>query len=319
MIAVESVSKAYDSHSVVSNVSFTVAAGETLVLLGTSGSGKTTLLRMINRLVKPTVGTIRLDNKDVSQVKPEELRRKIGYVIQQSGLFPHYSVEQNIELVPTLLGWSHSRTKQRVRELLEVVGLEPQYAKRYPHELSGGQQQRVGIARALAADPPVILMDEPFGALDPITKQQMAHEFASWGVLQEKTIVMVTHDVLEAFALGDHICLLDQGRIQQEGTPKELLFRPKNEFVHSFFRTQQLRLGLEVVRLKDIMGLHQPSTVDDRQEGHISRIAESASVFEALDRLEEGKSRLIVEREGGTNVAVDRYQLLRYFLDAQHE
>ena len=319
MIVVESISKTYGDHTVVSDVSFTVAAGETLILLGTSGSGKTTLLKMINRLIDPSAGSIRVNGEDIKQVKPETLRRKMGYVIQQSGLFPHYSVEENIGLIPALLGWSEDRIEQRVRALIEVVGLSEQQAGCYPHELSGGQQQRVGIARALAADPPVILMDEPFGALDPITKQQMTHEFASLGVLREKTVVMVTHDVLEAFALGDHICLLDQGKVQQLGTPKELLFCPRNQFVRSFFRTQQLRLGLEVVTLKDMIELHHRDINTHASEEPTAYVAESVSVFEALDQLEGRQlSTLTVERESATNVVLDRHQLLRWFFDSQY-
>ncbi len=253
MINVESVSKTYQAQTVVAEVSFRVAAGETLVLLGTSGSGKTTILKMINRLVTLNSGRIRVGGDDIVRVNPEVLRRKIGYVIQQSGLFPHYSVRKNIALVPSLIGWSADDIERRVHELTRVVGLSSSHLARYPHELSGGQQQRVGIARALAADPPVILMDEPFGALDPITKQQMSQEFASLGMLREKTVVLVTHDVVEAFTLGDRICLLDQGRVQQLGTPKELLFHPKNEFVRSFFRGQQVRLASEVLTLGDVV------------------------------------------------------------------
>ena len=316
MIAVESISKSYGNHTVISDISLNIAVGETLILLGTSGSGKTTLLKMINRLIDPSSGSIFVDGEDISRVKVENLRRKIGYVIQQSGLFPHYSVEENIGLVPALLGWSEDTINRRVRELIEVVGLSEQYLKRYPHALSGGQQQRVGIARALAADPPVILMDEPFGALDPITKQQMTREFASLGLLREKTVVLVTHDVLEAFSLGDRICLLDQGEVQQVGTPKELLFRPKNEFVQSFFRTQQLRLGLEVVTLRDIVTAHQEETPVDAIEEPTLEIRESVSVFEALDQLEKsGSSQLVVISGAGTKVVISRRQLLHWFFD----
>ena len=317
MIRVESLSKAYGDHTVVSKVSFTVPRGETLILLGTSGSGKTTILKMINRLIDPTAGSIRIDGKDIHQMKPEALRRKMGYVIQQSGLFPHYSVEENIGLVPALLGWPAKKTKQRVQELIEVVGLSEEHRARYPHELSGGQQQRVGIARALAADPPVILMDEPFGALDPITKQQMTHEFASLGMLREKTVVMVTHDVLEAFALGEHICLLDRGKIQQWGTPQELLFYPKNEFVRSFFRAQQLRLALEVVTLKDIITSPLIASGAGTSKESVLKVSELASVFEVLDALEEKKISRLAVRVQGREVVIDRAELLRGFFTYQ--
>ena len=317
MIEVESVSKGYGDHTVVSDASFTVARGETLVLLGTSGSGKTTILKMINRLIDPDSGSIRVDGEDVKGVEPEGLRRKMGYVIQQSGLFPHYSIEENIGLVPTLVGWSANDIKQRVKELIGVVGLSDQHLERYPHELSGGQQQRVGIARALAADPPVILMDEPFGALDPITKQQMTHEFASLGMLREKTVVLVTHDVLEAFTLGDHICLLDQGKVQQLGTPKELLFSPKNEFVRSFFRAQQLRLGLEVVTVKDIIKPSPEDVSTGSSDKNTIKISASASIFEVLDQFDEKSvSQVVIEREQ-EDLVLDRYQLLQWFFDYQ--
>ena len=320
MIEVESVSKVYQERAVVSDVSFAVAAGETLVLLGTSGSGKTTLLKMINRLVDPSTGSIRIDGVEIDQEKPEVLRRKIGYVIQQSGLFPHYTVAENIGLVPSLLGWSATKIEQRVRELVKVVGLSEDHQLRYPNELSGGQQQRVGVARALAADPPVILMDEPFGALDPITKQQMAQEFASLGMLQEKTVVLVTHDVLEAFALGDCICLLDAGNVQQIGTPKDLLFHPKNEFVRSFFRTQQLRLALEVVALKDILALHRQELTTTREEKNVVTVEESASVFKVLEKLEQKNTSHIVVKgtHGEADRMIDRDQLLSWFFRYQH-
>ena len=316
MIEVESISKAYDKHTVVSDISFEIAVGKTLVLLGTSGSGKTTILKMINRLVDPDAGSIRVEGDDISQIKPEVLRRKMGYVIQQSGLFPHYSVGENIGLVPTLLGWSTDRIEQRVQELVEVVGLPEYYTNRYPHELSGGQQQRVGIARALAVDPPIVLMDEPFGALDPITKQQMIREFASLGMLRKKTVVLVTHDVLEAFTLGDHICLLDQGKIQQFGTPKELLFHPKNDFVRSFFRAQQLRLGLEVTVLKDIVQPDDGRLSTYSLEKSAITFLDSTNVFTVLDKLEEeDASQFVVERTQGEDIVLDRQQLIQWFFE----
>lgn len=317
MIRVESVSKTYQAQTVVAGVSFSVAAGETLILLGTSGSGKTTILKMINRLVALSSGCIRVDDEDITQVNPETLRRKIGYVIQQSGLFPHYSVRKNIGLVPSLMGWSDRAIEQRVHELIRVVGLAEAHLERYPHELSGGQQQRVGIARALAADPPVVLMDEPFGALDPITKQQMTEEFASLGILREKTVVLVTHDVVEAFVLGDRICLLDQGKIQQLGTPKELLFLPKNDFVRSFFRTQQLRLAAEVLTLEDIIATW--TMKDDQQEsieGAI-RLPASTRVLDILNQLGSENSSMIVSKGPTAQMVVDRNQLLQWFFEYQ--
>ena len=319
MIRVESVCKTYQAQTVVAEVSFNVAAGETLILLGTSGSGKTTILKMINRLVALSSGCIRVDEEDITQLAPEKLRRKIGYVIQQSGLFPHYSVRKNIGLVPSLMGWSDDDIEQRVHELIRVVGLSASFLERFPHELSGGQQQRVGIARALAANPPVILMDEPFGALDPITKQQMTEEFASLGILREKTVVLVTHDVVEAFVLGDRICLLDQGKIQQLGTPKELLFRPKNDFVRSFFRTQQLRLAAEVLTLEDIIATWN---IKDGQQKSIEgaiRIPASTRVLDILNLLGAENPSIIVNRGSTTQVIVDRNQLLQWFFEYQDQ
>ena len=313
MIVVESVSKAYRGQEVVSDVSFTVERGKTLVLLGTSGSGKTTVLKMINRLVDLTRGSIHIDGQDVSQGKPQLLRRKIGYVIQQSGLFPHYTVHENMALVPRLLRWSDEKTRQRVQTLLQVVGLPEEMAKRYPHELSGGQQQRVGIGRALAADPPLVLMDEPFGALDPITKQQMTREFASLGMLREKTVILVTHDVLEAFTLGDHICLLDQGRVQQWGTPQELLFRPENDFVRSFFQAQRLRLAMEVLTLGELV----EGFVSETKRGHLNAPTVEAStrttLFRVLERMEEAKKSWILVSDSPARTVISREELLHRF------
>lgn len=314
MISVASVGKKYQEQ-VVSDVSFTVEAGGTLVLLGTSGSGKTTILKMINRLVEPSTGSIHIDGENISDLRPERLRRKMGYVIQQSGLFPHYSVGENIGLVPSLLGWSPSRIDRRVRELIKVVGLSESQRTRYPHELSGGQQQRVGIARALAADPPLILMDEPFGALDPITKQQMTQEFASLGMLREKTVVLVTHDVLEAFTLGDTICLLDAGKVQQLGRPQELLFRPANEFVRSFFRTQQLRLALEVLTLRDIAPYCSVER-ENLSEGKAVNLPLSTTIFSALDEIEKQQATGVRLQEEESRI-LDRGQLLSGLFEYQ--
>jgi osmoprotectant transport system ATP-binding protein len=309
MITVESVSKMYGEQAVVSDVSFTVERGKTLVLLGTSGSGKTTVLKMINRLVEPTKGSICIDGEDISRGKPEVLRRKIGYVIQQSGLFPHYTVYENIALVPTLLGWSTGKVRQRVQTLLEVVGLSTEYSERYPHELSGGQQQRVGVGRALAADPPLVLMDEPFGALDPITKQQMTREFASLGMLREKTVVLVTHDVREAFALGDQICLLDRGVVQQRGTPRELLFRPENDFVRSFFQAQRLRLAMEVLTVGDLVTGSIYKLAEKAADDRSVSLSKETTIFRMLEAMEEEKTSWV----SVNGLMVSREQMLQQF------
>ncbi len=238
MISLENVSKRYGTSVVVDNVSLTVEPGETLVLLGTSGSGKTTTLKLINRLIDADAGTVRINGQDVTTQPGPALRRQIGYVVQDGGLFPHYTVAQNIGLVPTLLGWEPARIQRRTAELLTRLRLPHTLLIRYPDELSGGQRQRVGLARALAADPPIVLMDEPLGALDPVTRASIRQEFRELDELRRKTTVLVTHDVAEAIELGDRIALLDNGRIQQIGPPDALLRYPANAFVESFFAGQ---------------------------------------------------------------------------------
>jgi osmoprotectant transport system ATP-binding protein len=239
MITLERVSKHFRSGGrtvrAVDDVSFEIGAGELCVLIGPSGSGKTTTMRMINRLDKPTQGRIIVDGRDSATMDEVALRRTIGYVIQQGGLFPHFTVADNVAIVPRLLGWPKEKRKQRANELLELVGLPPaQFADRYPRQLSGGQQQRVGVARALAADPPIVLMDEPFGALDPVTRKQLQAELRRIQAEVNKTIVFVTHDINEAFLLGDRIILMMDGRVIQNGTPADLLRRPADEAVSAF-------------------------------------------------------------------------------------
>jgi len=254
MIEVLNLTKKFNGLTAVDNISFSVEKGETLILLGTSGCGKTTTLKMINRLIEPTSGKIFIEGKNVQDQKSEELRKRIGYVIQSIGLFPHYTVEKNVAIVPNLLKWDKKQTVSRTRELLELVGLPPDdFLKRKPEELSGGQQQRVGLARALAADPSVVLLDEPFGALDPITRRQIKKEFINMEGFLQKTMILVTHDVFEACELGDKICLMDKGKIKQIGTAKELIFSPQNDFVINFFQANRFQLELMVLTLKDIM------------------------------------------------------------------
>lgn len=222
----------------VSGLTLDVAAGETVSLIGTSGSGKTTTMKLINRLIEPTSGRVLFDGKDITQWDVIRLRRSIGYVIQRGGLFPHLSVAENIGLLCALEGWPRERTKQRVDELLRLVNLPPEdYAARFPRDLSGGQRQRVGVARALALDPPCILMDEPFGALDPITRDQLHDEFLQLEEQVDKTIVLVTHDMAEAFKLADRVVLMDAGSIVQSGTEEDFRQRPANEFVRQFLQS----------------------------------------------------------------------------------
>jgi osmoprotectant transport system ATP-binding protein len=212
-----------------------VAAGEVCVLIGPSGCGKTTTMRMVNRLIEPTGGTIEVNGRDVTHVDPVALRRGIGYVIQQVGLFPHMTIAANVATVPRLLGWDAVKTAHRVDELLTLVGMEPDgFRDRYPRELSGGQRQRIGVARALAADPPVLLMDEPFGAIDPINRTRVQDEFLRIQRQLRKTVVFVTHDIDEAIKMGDRIALLRDGRLVQHATPAEMLAHPANGFVEDF-------------------------------------------------------------------------------------
>ncbi|MBK7405347.1 MAG: ATP-binding cassette domain-containing protein [Phycisphaerales bacterium] len=238
MIQLDGISKSFDRARtfVVRGVSLEVRDGETLVLLGASGCGKTTTLKMVNRLIEPTAGVIRLDGRDTAEMDILTLRRGIGYVFQNIGLFPHMTVAENAEIVPRLLGWSRARRAGRARELLALVGLDPEeFGARYPRQLSGGQQQRVGIARALAADPKHLLMDEPFGALDAVTRDQLQAELLRIRASLGKTIIFVTHDLFEAVRLGDRIGVMNAGRLEQLGPPRELLQNPATEFVAELF------------------------------------------------------------------------------------
>ncbi len=229
MILLDKVSKSFDNGTThaVKNLTLNVSEGETLVLLGHSGCGKTTTLKMINRLIEFSHGDILIDNKSVSSFTAYQLRRSIGYVFQGIGLFPHMSVRQNVEIVPRLLNWDRTRTKERAESLLAMVGLPPdEYGERFPGELSGGQQQRVGVARALAGEPKYLLMDEPFGALDPVTRDSLQSELLSLKKSLHKTIVFVTHDIVEAFRLGDRIAVMHEGTLEQVGTAEEILHNP---------------------------------------------------------------------------------------------
>jgi osmoprotectant transport system ATP-binding protein len=251
MIDIEQVSKSYDGRAVVSGLSLSVPQGALCVLLGPSGCGKSTILRMINRLVPFDSGTIRVGGEDVLRVPAEELRRRIGYVIQSTGLFPHWRVEDNIATVPRLLGWPEDRVRERVGELLTLLRLDPAaYRGKYPHQLSGGEQQRVGVARALAADPELMLMDEPFGALDPITRDALQQEIVRIHRATGKTIVFVTHDIEEALRLATTIAILERGRIAQLGTPLEIVEHPASDFVRDFVGVQGI--GLKLLSLRKI-------------------------------------------------------------------
>jgi osmoprotectant transport system ATP-binding protein len=280
MISIESVGKVYPDGTVaVSDLSLGVGAGETAVLVGPSGCGKTTTMRMINRLVEPTSGRIRVGGEDVMAIDAVRLRRRIGYVIQQVGLFPHQTVAGNIATVPKLLGWDRKRTTARVEELMALVGLESaKHARRYPHELSGGQRQRVGVARALAADPPVLLMDEPFGAVDPVARDRLQAEFLRLQAQVRKTVVIVTHDVDEAIRLGDRIAVLrDGGHLEQYAAPPTLLGEPATPFVAEFVGAERTLRRLSVAPVSADALVSWP-TVDGE-----TRLAEAADAMERVD------------------------------------
>lgn len=254
MILFEGVSRNYGDVLAVQDVTLHIPAGELVVLIGPSGSGKTTCLKMINRLIEPSTGRVIVNGRDVAQTDPQSLRRGMGYVIQSVGLFPHLSVKQNVQTVPRLLGWPERRSSARVDELLEAVGLEPAlYRDRYPRELSGGQQQRVGVARALAVDPPILLMDEPFGAVDPLTREHLQDEFLELQRRLKKTVVLVTHDMNEAVKMADRICIMNNGRIEQYATPDELLQNPTNRFVRQFVGSDRALTRLSRVQVRDVM------------------------------------------------------------------
>jgi len=254
MIHIEHLCKRYGDITAVADVSFHVKEGQICVLLGPSGCGKTTTLKMINRLVEPTSGTVRINGRDTAELDSATLRRSIGYVIQQVGLFPNMTVEENIGVVPKLLGWDAAKRRARAAELLDIVALEPgEFLTRYPRELSGGQQQRVGVARALAADPPVMLMDEPFGAIDPINRDAIQDEFLRIQRRGKKTVLFVSHDIDEAIKMGDCVALFRAGRIEQFGTPDELLAQPASDFVADFMGHDRVLKRLLLMRATDIV------------------------------------------------------------------
>lgn len=271
MIEFRNVSKSYGKSTILNDLSFTIPDGKLVVLLGTSGCGKTTTLKTINRLIKPDKGTILIDGKDISQTDKVELRRHIGYVIQQIGLFPNMTVAQNISVVPKLLKYSKSRCDEIVTELLQMVGLEDQGHK-FPSELSGGQQQRIGVLRALAASPPIVLMDEPFGALDPMTRVVLQDEVKRIQQKLDKTIVFVTHDMDEALKLADIIIFMDKGQIVQMASPEEMLKNPANDLVRSF-------LG------KHLEQSTAPSTVESFMRTNIITVRKTRGIYECAERM----------------------------------
>lgn len=299
MIEFEHVGKRYGEIEVVSDLSLSIKAGEFCVLIGPSGSGKTTTLRMINRLIEHDSGRILFDGAEIRSFAPEALRRRMGYAIQSIGLFPHWTVEENIAAVPKLLGWPKAKIHDRVTELLGLVGLDAAiYRGRYPQHLSGGQQQRVGVARALAAEPQVLLMDEPFGALDPVTRDALQAEMLRIHAASGTTIVLVTHDMDEAIRLGSRIVILDQGRIAQAGSPREILTHPGSDFVADFIGRDEM--GLRLLSIETVGERMRPG-----EDAPGEPIAASTTLRHALSLLvSRAADRLPVSGADGTPAGV---------------
>ncbi|MDT0424400.1 MULTISPECIES: ABC transporter ATP-binding protein [Streptomyces] len=290
MIRFEHVSKRYeDGTTAVDDLSFEVAAGELVTLVGPSGCGKTTTMKMVNRLIEPTAGHIFLDGEDISGIDPVELRRRIGYVIQQVGLFPHKSVLDNTATVPHLLGWKKAKARARAAELLDLVGLDPSvYGDRYPEQLSGGQRQRVGVARALAADPPVLLMDEPFGAVDPVVRERLQSEFLRLQAAVHKTVLFVTHDIEEAVRLGDRMAVYGAGRIEQFDTPSTVLGAPATEYVADFVGADRGLKRLSVT----------PIEPGDLEQPPVVRLDDPLAAVSARLRAEDARWAVVLDGTG---------------------
>ena len=295
------VTKRYAEQAAVERLSFKVPAGKICILVGPSGSGKTTSLKMVNRLIEPTSGAILIDDHDILQEDPVQLRRRIGYVIQQVGLFPHQTIAENVATVPQLLGWAKPRIDARVAELLALVGLDPgRYAKRYPAQLSGGERQRAGVARALAAEPPVMLMDEPFGAVDPIVRERLQSELLRIQRELGTTILFVTHDIDEAIRLGDRVAIMRNGALVQYAPPGELLAHPANDFVAQFVGGSER--GLKLLELLTVGGADvDPSVVRERIDASAPVLKPSMTLRQALARMLETGSQMAVVIDG------DRY------------
>jgi osmoprotectant transport system ATP-binding protein len=286
--------KRYGDHVVVRDVSFAIETGETFVLIGPSGCGKSTTMKMMNRLVEPTDGEVLVHGNDVRRVDVAELRLGIGYVIQDVGLFSHYTIARNVGLVPELLGWTESRRKTRVDELLELVGLPGKtFGARYPHQLSGGQRQRAGIARALAADPPVVLLDEPFSALDPITRERLQDEFLALSSRLGKTFVIVTHDIFEAVRLADRIAVMREGQLVQCGTPRDIVHSPVDDQVAALLGRHRMQLRLMTLSMNDCA-----SSVESIDADGAPLASASTSAWEAIEQMDQAKTDR-VRLEGG--------------------
>lgn len=283
MIEFRGVKKAFKDKVILENINLTINEGELVVFIGPSGCGKTTTLKMINKLINITSGEILINGKNITEEDTIKLRRKMGYVIQQTGLFPHMTVGENIGLIPNLEKWSEEEIQKRTYELLELVGLSPEeYIDKYPNELSGGQQQRVGIARAFTMNPEIILMDEPFSALDPITRNQLQDEIYNIQQELKKTIIFVTHDIDEALKLGDRICIMKDGQIIQLDTPERLLKDPANDFVKEFIGKDRIWNQPELIKVKDIMIKNPVKTIAERTALQAIQIMQSSHVDSLL-------------------------------------
>ncbi|WP_181350975.1 ABC transporter ATP-binding protein [Thalassobacillus sp. CUG 92003] len=319
MITYENVSKVYNGEvKAVDDVSFHVEAGETVVLLGPSGCGKTTLLRMVNGLESITNGDIQIDGKSTSALNKIDLRRNIGYVIQSNGLFPNMNIEQNVTVVPDLLGWDRKKKGDRYNYLMDLVGLNPdQFRKRYPHELSGGQQQRIGVVRALAADPPVMLMDEPFGALDPIIRERVQDEFLHIQQEVHKTILFVSHDIDEAIKMGDKIALMKDGKLMQYDPPADMLSQPKNDFVSQFVGQDRTLKRLNIHTLADlvqVMDLNESdATIEETKELLVtSSLRDTLSLI-----LDQQVRQIIVVDNKGNNLGAIDFSIVKDYLSTR--
>ncbi|HEY8756361.1 MAG TPA: ABC transporter ATP-binding protein [Candidatus Dormibacteraeota bacterium] len=303
MITFEHVTKRYGDDDAVHELSLEIPSGDIVIFVGPSGCGKTTSLKMINRLIEPTSGVISIDGSDTAKVDVNVLRRSIGYVIQQIGLFPHYTVAENVATVPRLAGWDKARIAARVEELLELVGLPAaQYANRLPAELSGGERQRVGVARALGVDPNILLMDEPFGAIDPIARERLQNELLRLQQVVRKTIVFVTHDIDEAIRLGDRVALFSQGGVlQQYATPAELLAHPASDFVKDFLGEGRMVRRLSLIKVRDA-----PLVPLNGRQPPVETVDAGATLRDALDAvLRAGDGRVLVVDAGSTLGIVD--------------
>ncbi|SEM86393.1 ABC transporter ATP-binding protein [Terribacillus saccharophilus] len=315
MIHFNDVTKIYNSNvKAIENMNFTVEEGELVIMLGPSGCGKTTLLRMVNQLESITKGDIMLNGKSVWHSNKIEMRRNIGYVIQSNGLFPNMNIEDNAMIVPNLLGWDRKKMRDRFNMLMELVGLNPdEYRKRYPHELSGGQQQRVGVARALAADPPVMLMDEPFGALDPIIRTHLQEEFLQIQKELKKTILFVSHDIDEAVKMADKIALLKGGKMMQYAEPARMLNKPANSFVAEFVGQDRVLKSMSLYTVRDLANALTLKPVIESPDSQ--NINENLSLRVAISKiLNQEADQLIVENDNGTRKGSITLDLIEQFL-----